>query len=75
MGVSATLEFDVNDAMTVKSITSFRKLENLLYLDADGGALRRRRRSWGRFHLFQDQQQHQASARNCRRSATCWMDG
>ena len=60
-GVSATLEFDVNDAMTVKSITSFRKLENLLYLDADGGALAPAPAIMGRFHLFQDQKQHQAS--------------
>ncbi|MGD9599104.1 MAG: TonB-dependent receptor [Steroidobacteraceae bacterium] len=60
-GASATLEFDATDAMTIKSITAYRTLENLLYLDADGDVLLPPPSITGRFHLFQDQEQYQAS--------------
>ena len=60
-GASATLEFGLSNDLTIKSITGFRKLENLLYLDADGGVLAPPPSIMGRFHLFQDQKQHQVS--------------
>ncbi|GMU68848.1 MAG: hypothetical protein AMXMBFR37_11800 [Steroidobacteraceae bacterium] len=59
-GLAATLEFRANDDLTFKSITSYRTLENLLYLDADGDVYSPPP-SAGMFHLYQDQEQYQAS--------------
>ncbi|HPF28461.1 MAG TPA: TonB-dependent receptor, partial [Steroidobacteraceae bacterium] len=60
-GLSATLEFDATDTLVVKSITSYRTLDNLLYLDADGDVYRPAPSITGEFHLFQDQKQYQVS--------------
>ncbi len=60
-GASATLEFDATDNMTLKSITSYRTLDNLLYLDADGAVYAPPPSITGMFHLFQDQEQYQVS--------------
>ncbi|MEZ5475768.1 MAG: TonB-dependent receptor [Steroidobacteraceae bacterium] len=60
-GVSATLEFKATDNMTLKSISSYRAMENLLYLDADGDVFAPPPSITGRFHLFQDQEQYQIS--------------
>lgn len=63
-GLSATIEFAATDTLTLKSITAFRELLNLLYLDADGDVLRAPTPGVvppARFHLFQDQAQWQAS--------------
>jgi iron complex outermembrane receptor protein len=60
-GISATIEYDLSDSLTIKSITAYRTLENLLYLDADGGVLAPPPSIKGRFHLFQDQEQYQAT--------------
>ncbi|MBK6598310.1 MAG: TonB-dependent receptor [Proteobacteria bacterium] len=60
-GLSATLEFDATDELTLKSITSYRAMENLLYLDADADVLAPPPSITGRFHLFQDQRQYQIS--------------
>ena len=60
-GVSATLEFDASDNLTFKSISAYRTLENLFYIDADGGVLAPPPSIKGRFHLFQDQEQYQVS--------------
>jgi iron complex outermembrane recepter protein len=63
-GLSATLEWDASDSLTLKSISSFRELSNLLYLDADGDRLAAPAAGQvnpARFHLFQDQIQWQAS--------------
>jgi len=60
-GLSATLEFDLNANTTLKSITSYREMQNLLYLDADGDVYLPSPSVTGMFHLFQDQFQYQAS--------------
>ncbi len=60
-GLSATIEFDATDNMTFKSITSYREMDNLLYLDADGDIYLPPPSITGMFHLLQDQQQYQAS--------------
>ena len=60
-GLSATIEYELSDSLTIKSITAYRTIENLLYLDADGGVLAPPPSIKGRFHLFQDQEQYQAS--------------
>ena len=60
-GASATLEFKATDDLTIKSITAYRTLDNLLYLDADGDVLLPPPSITGRFHLFQDQKQYQVS--------------
>ncbi|MCW5573959.1 MAG: TonB-dependent receptor [Steroidobacteraceae bacterium] len=59
-GLAATLEFRANDDLTFKSITSYRSLENLLFLDADGDVYSAPP-SAGMFHLYQDQEQYQVS--------------
>jgi iron complex outermembrane receptor protein len=60
-GLSLTLEFDATDALKLKSVTSYRALDNQLYLDADGDTLAPAPSRAGLFHLFQDQQQYQVS--------------
>ncbi len=60
-GASATLEFDATDDLTIKSITAYRTLENLFYIDADGDVYRPAPSITGMFHLFQDQEQYQVS--------------
>lgn len=62
-GVGVTMAFDVSDNLTLKSITGFREMSNLLYLDADGNRLLPPPPATNpaRFHLFQDQVQWQAS--------------
>ncbi len=60
-GLSATLEFNATDALTLKSITSYRTMDNLLYLDADADVLLPSPSKTGRFHLYQDQEQYQIS--------------
>ncbi len=60
-GLAATIEFDATDNLTVKSITSYREMTNLLYLDADGDVYLPAPSITGLFHLFQDQDQYQAS--------------
>ncbi|HQW09979.1 MAG TPA: TonB-dependent receptor, partial [Steroidobacteraceae bacterium] len=60
-GLAATIEYELSDRLTIKSITAYRAIENLLYLDADGGVLAPPPSIKGRFHLFQDQEQYQAS--------------
>jgi len=60
-GFSGTLTWQMNDKMTFKSITGFRKMDHLLLLDADG----RNGNFIGfpapTFHLYQDQAQKQWS--------------
>ena len=51
-GVAATLEFSATDDLTIKSITSFRSLDNLLFLDADGDVYGPPSAA-GKFHLYQ----------------------
>ena len=60
-GISATLEFEATDALTLKSITSYRKLDNLLYLDADGDIYAPAPSIVSSYNVFQDQSQYQVS--------------
>ncbi|MGE0583134.1 MAG: TonB-dependent receptor [Steroidobacteraceae bacterium] len=60
-GLSATIAYDLSDDLTIKSITAYRTLENLFFIDADGGVLAPPPSIKGRFHLFQDQEQYQVS--------------
>ncbi|MFZ1625979.1 MAG: TonB-dependent receptor, partial [Gammaproteobacteria bacterium] len=59
-GLGATLEFNVSDDMTIKSITSYRTMDNLLYMDADGDVYGPAP-SPARYHVHQDQDQYQAA--------------
>ena len=60
-GVSATLEFDAGDDLTLKAIASHRALDNLLYLDSDGDVYLPPPSRVSLYHVYQDQQQNQSS--------------
>ena len=65
-GYSATLTYALSDTMTVKSVTSYRKMFNELLLDADGrvgnfAGLQSLGAPAPAFHLYQNQNQNQFS--------------
>lgn len=60
-GVSTTLEFDVNEDLTLKAIASHRVLENELYLDADGDTYQPLPSRASLYHVYQNQEQYQSS--------------
>lgn len=60
-GASATLEFDATDNMKIKSISSYRKMINLLYLDADGDVYAPLPSVPASYNVWQDQRQYQIS--------------
>ncbi|MEZ5512627.1 MAG: TonB-dependent receptor [Steroidobacteraceae bacterium] len=60
-GVSATLEFEATDNMTITSISAYRAMSNLLYLDADGDVYGPPPSINARYHVRQDQEQYELS--------------
>lgn len=65
-GFHGSISYDVSDRLTLKYIGGYRKLRNVLLLDADGRVgnflgLQSQGRPAPTFHLFQDQDQNQNS--------------
>lgn len=60
-GAAATLEFDVNNDLSLKAIASHRVLENLLYMDTDGDVYLPAPSRVSMYHVYQDQEQNQSS--------------
>ena len=60
-GVSAALSWAVTPALTLKSVTGYRAMTNLLLLDADGRTGNFLGIPAPAFHLYQDQSQNQWS--------------